>query len=94
VKSFSKWNTDITSELLDVVVVARAVEHERHCISWQEIGNMFTARASPASVIEMLGRPPRAAEDGRGSVLLLESVRKGVEQGGDARNRRGASFAK
>ena len=45
-----------------VVVVAAAAadshgcEHERHRILGQEIGNMFSARASLAVVIEMLGR--------------------------------------
>jgi hypothetical protein len=31
-------------------------EHERHCISGQEIGNMFATRTSLGVVTEMLGR--------------------------------------
>jgi hypothetical protein len=68
---------------------------KRHCISGQEIGNMFPATASLGAVIEMLRRRPPAhgRRQSVGNAVAEESVRKGGEQGGDKRRKRGGRLA-
>jgi hypothetical protein len=58
-KSSSELDMDITTERLEWAVTvseSRSCELERHCISGQEIGSMFAARASLGVATEMLRR--------------------------------------